>query len=132
MASTVVTSLVLPSLNPIASGNSKPTSISLFCHSSFKPISASASFSRSLTSFAFQPLSSRFVAKVAISSELGEEDTFSEEEDRVSFGPDLKLFVGNLPFSVESSDLAGLFGKTGTVEMVEVLYYYYQLLFLVY
>ncbi|KAF5747879.1 29 kDa ribonucleoprotein [Tripterygium wilfordii] len=125
MASTVATSsLVLPSLNPnkISPGNSKPTSISLFCHSSFKPISASASFSRSLTSFAFQPLSSRFLAKVSISSELGEEETFSEEEDGPSFAPDVKLFVGNLPFSVDSSDLADLFGSSGTVEMVEVIY----------
>ncbi|KAF5737545.1 putative ribonucleoprotein chloroplast [Tripterygium wilfordii] len=124
MASTVATSLVLPSLNPnaISSGNSKFTSISLFYHSSFKPISASASFSCSLTPFACQPLSSRFVAKVAISSELGEEDTYGEEEDRASFAPDLKLFVGNLPFNVQSSDLADLFGNAGTVEMVEVIY----------
>ncbi|XP_038687252.1 RNA-binding protein CP29B, chloroplastic-like [Tripterygium wilfordii] len=122
MASTVATSLLLPSLNPntISSGNSKPTSISSFCPSFAKPISAS--FSRSLTSFAFQPVSSRLGAKVSISSELGEEEAFSEEEDGASFAPDLKLFVGNLPFSVESSDLAGLFGSAGTVEMVEVIY----------
>lgn len=38
------------------------------------------------------------------------------------FSPDLKLFVGNLPFTVDSAVLADLFGKVGTVEMVEVIY----------
>jgi len=38
------------------------------------------------------------------------------------FSPDLKLFVGNLPFSVDSATLAGLFERAGNVEMVEVIY----------
>jgi len=45
----------------------------------------------------------------------------SDAEER-SFSPDLKLFVGNLPFNVDSSVLAGLFERAGNVEMVEVIY----------
>ncbi|KAL1815944.1 hypothetical protein ACET3Z_018518 [Daucus carota] len=52
------------------------------------------------------------------SSDLDED----EEEDNRSFSPDLKLFVGNLPFNCDSAVLAGLFGRAGTVEMVEVIY----------
>lgn len=33
---------------------------------------------------------------------------------------DLKLFVGNLSFTIDSVDLADLFGQAGTVELVEV------------
>uniref|UniRef100_K3YCT0 RRM domain-containing protein n=1 Tax=Setaria italica TaxID=4555 RepID=K3YCT0_SETIT len=39
-----------------------------------------------------------------------------------SFSEDMKLFVGNLPFSVDSAQLAGLFEQAGSVEMVEVVY----------
>lgn len=38
-----------------------------------------------------------------------------------SFSADLKLFVGNLSFDVDSAQLAQLFESAGTVEMVEVL-----------
>lgn len=38
------------------------------------------------------------------------------------FPAELRLFVGNLPFSVESAALANLFGEVGTVEMAEVIY----------
>ncbi|CAN1805412.1 31 kDa ribonucleoprotein, chloroplastic [Linum perenne] len=34
----------------------------------------------------------------------------------------LKLYVGNLPFTVDSAQLAGLFETAGNVEMVEVVY----------
>lgn len=37
-----------------------------------------------------------------------------------SFSADLKLFVGNLPFNVDSAQLAQLFESAGNVEMVEV------------
>ncbi|XP_020273698.1 29 kDa ribonucleoprotein A, chloroplastic-like [Asparagus officinalis] len=67
-----------------------------------------------------------FVRKVAaVPSEYEEE---VEEEEEVgsgvdaSFSPDLKLFVGNLPFTVDSAELAGLFDSAGNVEMVEVIY----------
>ena len=60
---------------------------------------------------------------VAVSSEFEqEEDVLSEEEQQQpQFSPDLKLFVGNLPFNVDSAELADLFGSAGTVEMVEVI-----------
>ncbi|KAI4341938.1 hypothetical protein MLD38_026607 [Melastoma candidum] len=50
-----------------------------------------------------------------------EEEDISDGGDP-SFSPDLKLFVGNLPFSVDSAQLAGLFENAGNVEMVEVIY----------
>ncbi|URE02447.1 hypothetical protein MUK42_01082 [Musa troglodytarum] len=68
-------------------------------------------------------LDSGSVPKVAVSSDLEQDeevDLSSGEE--VEFSPDLKLFVGNLPFSVDSSQLAGLFQRAGNVEMVEVIY----------
>lgn len=43
------------------------------------------------------------------------------EEER-NFSPDLKIFVGNLPFSADSAALAELFERAGNVEMVEVIY----------
>ncbi|XP_043706597.1 RNA-binding protein CP29B, chloroplastic-like [Telopea speciosissima] len=65
--------------------------------------------------------SSRFTPKVAISSQFEQEEDFITEDER-TFSPNLKLFVGNLPFNVDSSELAGLFGRAGNVEMVEVIY----------
>ncbi|NP_001354716.1 ribonucleoprotein A, chloroplastic [Zea mays] len=56
---------------------------------------------------------------VAVSSEYGTEG--AEQQDG-EFSEDLKLFVGNLPFSVDSAQLAGLFEQAGSVEMVEVVY----------
>ncbi|KAI3901994.1 hypothetical protein MKX01_040397 [Papaver californicum] len=62
-------------------------------------------------------LSSRFVTRVS-----AEFDQASPGRDETNFSPDLKIFVGNLPFNVESADLAELFEQSGTVEMVEVIY----------
>ncbi|KAH0880559.1 hypothetical protein HID58_067953 [Brassica napus] len=39
-----------------------------------------------------------------------------------SFSSDLKLFVGNLPFNVDSAQVAQLFESAGNVEMAEVIY----------
>lgn len=50
------------------------------------------------------------------------EDDVGEVEEEPNFSPDLKLFVGNLPFSVDSAALAELFERAGNVEMVEVIY----------
>ncbi|XP_042046051.1 29 kDa ribonucleoprotein, chloroplastic-like [Salvia splendens] len=59
---------------------------------------------------------SNFVRNVAFFSDVEEE----EEGEAVEI-PGSKLFVGNLPFSVDSSVLAGLFQQAGTVEGVEVI-----------
>ncbi|VAH91528.1 unnamed protein product [Triticum turgidum subsp. durum] len=45
-----------------------------------------------------------------------------ETEVAQEFSEDLRVFVGNLPFSVDSAQLAGLFEQAGSVEMVEVIY----------
>lgn len=55
-----------------------------------------------------------------MSSDLDKEEDFEFSDGQAGFSPDLKLFVGNLPFSVDSSQLAGLFQRAGNVEMVEV------------
>ncbi|CAG7902707.1 unnamed protein product [Brassica rapa] len=71
---------------------------------------------------------SRFVTHVAVSSdfEVEEDDMFADDgsppQERSSFSADLKLFVGNLSFDVDSAQLAQLFESAGTVEMVEVIY----------
>uniref|UniRef100_A0A1J3DER0 29 kDa ribonucleoprotein, chloroplastic n=2 Tax=Noccaea caerulescens TaxID=107243 RepID=A0A1J3DER0_NOCCA len=71
---------------------------------------------------------SRFVRNVAVSSdfEVEEDDMFGEDdsppERNSSFSNDLKLFVGNLSFNVDSAQLAQLFESAGNVEMVEVIY----------
>ncbi|KAJ8768737.1 hypothetical protein K2173_023641 [Erythroxylum novogranatense] len=69
-----------------------------------------------------QCLSSRFVRKVSFSQGLDQEEEVLSDGDEPSFSPELKLFVGNLPFSVDSSQLATLFANAGNVEMVEVIY----------
>uniref|UniRef100_A0ACD5WXM4 Uncharacterized protein n=1 Tax=Avena sativa TaxID=4498 RepID=A0ACD5WXM4_AVESA len=53
---------------------------------------------------------------VAASSDVDTEESSGE------FSEDLRVFVGNLPFSVDSAQLAGLFEQAGSVEMVEVIY----------
>uniref|UniRef100_A0ACD5YL95 Uncharacterized protein n=1 Tax=Avena sativa TaxID=4498 RepID=A0ACD5YL95_AVESA len=53
---------------------------------------------------------------VAVSSDADTEESSGE------FSEDLRVFVGNLPFSVDSAQLAGLFEQAGSVEMVEVIY----------
>ena len=64
---------------------------------------------------------------VAVSSEFETEDAEQEGEgeggdSEAEYSEDLKLFVGNLPFTVDSAQLAGLFEQAGSVEMVEVVY----------
>ncbi|KAL9228049.1 hypothetical protein vseg_003667 [Gypsophila vaccaria] len=104
MATTTATSFFTSTLTPKTHTFSKtqiPNTISF---------PASNRVLQPLTSFS----STRFVSNVAVSSEYGQREE--------NFSPDLKLFVGNLPFNVDSSELAGLFGNAGTVEMVEVIY----------
>ncbi|VAH43494.1 unnamed protein product [Triticum turgidum subsp. durum] len=66
---------------------------------------------------------------VAVSSEFGTEDAEEEQSEgegggdsEAEYSEDLKVFVGNLPFTVDSAQLAGLFEQAGSVEMVEVVY----------
>ncbi|TKV95878.1 hypothetical protein SEVIR_9G391200v4 [Setaria viridis] len=60
-------------------------------------------------------------AAAAVAEELEAEGQAGGEEDE-EFSADLRIFVGNLPFSVDSAQLAGLFEQAGSVEMVEVIY----------
>ncbi|GMI96580.1 chloroplast RNA-binding protein 31B [Hibiscus trionum] len=131
MSATSASSLMLPSLRPkaLSLSNSTPISLSLFSISHklhAKPLFCFApqSFELLVKKSSF---SSKFVRNVAVPSEYGqEEDLFSGDEDgeeeAPDFSPDLKLFVGNLPFSVDSAQLADLFGSAGNVEVAEVIY----------
>ncbi|GMJ02995.1 hypothetical protein like AT2G37220 [Hibiscus trionum] len=117
-------SLILPSLRPKAFSlpNPKPISLSHRLHA--KPLSCSALQSFELLTIKSLPSTSKFVRNVSVSSEYGQESDLlgSDDTDAASFSPDLKLFVGNLPFTVDSAQLAGLFGSVGNVQMVEVIY----------
>lgn len=101
---------------------------SLFAPISLKPLPKLV-LSLSSTGIYGQPIS-RFVRNVAISSELeedvdeGDDSGFDSGAEEQNFGPELKLFVGNLPFTVDSSVLAGLFEQAGNVEMVEVVSFF--------
>ncbi|CAD5320619.1 unnamed protein product [Arabidopsis thaliana] len=118
-------SLALSSFNPksLPFGVSRPASVSLLSPSlSFKLNSDSVSFSIAAK---WNSPASRFVRNVAITSEFEvEEDGFADvaPPKEQSFSADLKLFVGNLPFNVDSAQLAQLFESAGNVEMVEVIY----------
>ncbi|KHN48247.1 Ribonucleoprotein, chloroplastic [Glycine soja] len=121
--STSAASLALPTLTlrtrqPLCSPQCFSSSLSLTPNS--KPISISAVFLKTtLSSSSPLSLSSRFVPRVSVLEQ--EEDTFGDG-DGPSFSPDLKLFVGNLPFNVDSAQLAELFESAGNVEVVEVIY----------
>ncbi|KAL1209996.1 RNA-binding protein CP29B [Cardamine amara subsp. amara] len=119
-------SLALSSFNPksLPFCVSRPASVSLLPPSlSFKlnSDSISVSIAAKLNSPA-----SRFVRNVAIKSDLEVEEDGVFADDAApreqSFSADLKLFVGNLPFNVDSAQLAQLFESAGNVEMVEVIY----------
>ncbi|KAE8731578.1 31 kDa ribonucleoprotein [Hibiscus syriacus] len=130
MSAASASSLTLPSLKPkvLSLSTSTPISLSLFSLS-HKPC-ANPLFCSAPRSFELltkkSSLSAKFVRNVAVSSDYGQEgDLFGSDEDgeeAPDFSPDLKLFVGNLPFSVDSAQLAGLFGSAGNVEMAEVIY----------
>ncbi|XP_071700993.1 30 kDa ribonucleoprotein, chloroplastic-like [Rutidosis leptorrhynchoides] len=102
---------------------SKTPSISSLSISSIKPFPKLFTLSSSKL---FEPTpNSRIIRTVSVSSglELDEElSSDGDDEQPQNFSPDLKLFVGNLPFSVDSAALAGLFEAAGNVEMVEVIY----------
>ncbi|KAE8797849.1 RNA-binding protein CP29B, chloroplastic [Hordeum vulgare] len=67
----------------------------------------------------------RLLLPVAVSSEFDTEDAEGEQSEgegggdsEAEYSEDLKVFVGNLPFTVDSAQLAGLFEQAGSVEMV--------------
>lgn len=129
--STAASSLSLPSFAPkaVRSFPLKPTSLSplaLSLRLSLKSLSASLPspcFDVAPTPRAAP--ASRFLRRVAVSSDIDQEEEgeggFLGDGGGRAFSPDLKLFVGNLPFNVDSSQLAGLFESAGNVEMVEVI-----------
>uniref|UniRef100_A0A8R7P6X0 RRM domain-containing protein n=1 Tax=Triticum urartu TaxID=4572 RepID=A0A8R7P6X0_TRIUA len=66
---------------------------------------------------------------MAVSSEFEMEDAEGEPSEgegggdsKAEYSEDLKAFVGNLPFTIDSAQLAGLFEQAGSVEMVEIVY----------
>ncbi|KAH1039525.1 hypothetical protein J1N35_041268 [Gossypium stocksii] len=129
MSATSASSLILPSLKPKTISLPNPTPISLSPFSLSHRLHAKPLFSSALQSFTLltkksSSFPSNFVRSVSVSSEYGQEEGLlgSDDEEATSFSPDLKLFVGNLPFSVDSAQLAGLFGSAGNVQMVEVIY----------
>ncbi|XP_050227804.1 RNA-binding protein CP29B, chloroplastic [Mercurialis annua] len=115
MSTASASSLVLPSLNPKTLSLCNPNrlvSISFKLHA--KPSSLF---------LVQQQRQSLFVRHVAVSSEFGqEEDLSSDGGGGRRLSEEHKLFVGNLPFNVDSAQLAGLFETAGNVEMVEVIY----------
>lgn len=111
--STSATSLALPFLPTKTTLSSPLSSFSL--NTTFKPFS-SASLRSTLS------LSTRFVSRVAVSSEFDQEEDTFEDGDTRSYSANQRLFVGNLPFSVDSAQLAEIFESAGNVEMVEVVF----------
>ncbi|XAR69106.1 hypothetical protein NMG60_11000575 [Bertholletia excelsa] len=83
--------------------------------------SISISISPSVLRISAKSLFRSVVRNVVVSSEFEQEEDLLSDAEEPSFSPDLKLFVGNLPFSIDSAALAGLFEQAGNVEMVEVL-----------
>ncbi|KAF2604076.1 hypothetical protein F2Q70_00024937 [Brassica cretica] len=124
-ASASASSLALSTFNP----NSLPFSVSR--PSSLLPPSVSfklnSLFASSSSAKCNSP-ASRFLRNVAVTEDFSVEEEDSSFADDVappppeeqSFSADLKLFVGNLPFNVDSAQLAQLFESAGNVEMVEV------------
>ncbi|KAI3687900.1 hypothetical protein L1987_81603 [Smallanthus sonchifolius] len=113
--------LTLASSKTLSSISKTPSPTSLHLSPSLKPFPKLFSSTK-----LFEPTpSSRIIRTVAVSSglELDEElSSDGDDEQQQNFSPDLKIFVGNLPFTVDSAALAGLFEAAGNVEMVEVIY----------
>ncbi|CAF1813185.1 hypothetical protein YC2023_049182 [Brassica napus] len=127
-ASASASSLALSTFNT----NSLPFSVSR--PSSLVPPSVSfklnslSIFSSSSAAKCTSP-ASRFLRNVAVTEDFSveeEDGSFADDAppppQEQSFSADLKLFVGNLPFNVDSAQLAQLFESAGKVEMVEVIY----------
>nr|KAJ0223783.1 hypothetical protein LSAT_V11C200090290 [Lactuca sativa] len=105
---------------------SKTSSPSALCNfpSSINPFPKLFSIPTSIKLFEATP-SSKFVRNFAVASPYGLDEDLSsdgDEDQRTNYSPDLKVYVGNLPWNVDSAALAGLFQRAGNVEMVEVVY----------
>ncbi|KAL0710849.1 hypothetical protein Bca4012_017827 [Brassica carinata] len=123
-------SLALSTFNPKA----LPLPIARLASASLLPPSLSfkLNFPSISLSISASSAASRFVRSVAVTDDFNveeEEDSLFSDDDaapppqqELSFSADLKLFVGNLPFNVDSAQLAQLFEGAGNVEMVEVIY----------
>lgn len=103
---------------------SKTSSPSALCNfpSSINPFPKLFSIPTSIKLFEATP-SSKFVRNFAVASPYGLDEDLSsdgDEDQRTNYSPDLKVYVGNLPWNVDSAALAGLFQRAGNVEMVEV------------
>ncbi|XP_016470391.2 29 kDa ribonucleoprotein B, chloroplastic [Nicotiana tabacum] len=120
MASSSVSSLQFLFVTPQTPSSLKPNSTLSFF--SLPSSSLNLSLSSSSTGLcSIKPFESSFSTRVALSDfDQLEDDVEVSEQPR--FSEDLKLFVGNLPFSGDSAALAGLFERAGNVEMVEVIY----------
>ncbi|KAL5716962.1 hypothetical protein ACHQM5_010061 [Ranunculus cassubicifolius] len=117
-------SIVLPSMSSktLVFPKTLNASLSFFSPSlSFKTLSNKPI---SISSVSLFPLrASRLLTKVAVYDQEQEvSGGGGGGRTDANFPPELKLFVGNLPFNVDSGDLAGLFGQAGNVEVVEVIY----------
>ncbi|KAK7267691.1 hypothetical protein RIF29_20369 [Crotalaria pallida] len=134
MSTSAAASLVLPSLSLRNLKQQQCFSSLSLLNPNSNPISISATFLRSHAAPRPTLLSSRFVSNVALSEFDQEEDIFGiEGDDEPSYGSDnrsrrerdnneFKLFVGNLPFSFDSAQLADIFEAAGDVQKVEVIY----------
>lgn len=111
------------SLSPFSIINNKPlstssSSIKFFQTSRVLKLAVSSDFGVEVDD------ASDAVVENEVSQVEEQEPEPEPEPERVaSFSPDLKIFVGNLPFSCDSATLAGLFESSGNVEMVEVHFY---------
>ncbi|CAN4088019.1 unnamed protein product [Withania somnifera] len=96
-------------------------SISFLSTTSFKPISSS------YLSSSLKKNNSQFPYLVPVIAAQQDDDSTlvldDQEQDGESFNLDFeKLFVGNLPYDVDSEGLAQLFQQAGVVEIAEVIY----------
>ncbi|KAL5197662.1 hypothetical protein ABZP36_001174 [Zizania latifolia] len=113
MAATLFSASLSPSSLPVSSPKPASASASACCFPCGLPPPRAVSA-------LLAPRRRLLAVAVAVSSEVeaGAGGADSEGE----FSEDLKVFVGNLPFNVDSAQLAGLFEQAGGVEMVEVVY----------
>ncbi|KAI7725888.1 hypothetical protein M8C21_007904 [Ambrosia artemisiifolia] len=122
MSSIIISSsLHLLSISSISKPSS-PTSLSIFS-SSINTLPKLSSIPNSNNLFKRSPVVRHL--SVAASFDLDEDYLSTDGDDegqQPSYSPDLKLYVGNLPWNVDSAALAELFQRAGNVEIVEVVY----------